>query len=138
MSALRVERVDGVPIAHVGEDIDAANAAAVHAKLVDTLGPQDNSLIVDLSQTRYLDSAGLDMLLRLGDRLDHRRAALMLVIPESSQLNRLAAIVGLAQVLAIHTTLPAARDAVAQLPTGPPIEPDSLSDTGPISGSEDS
>ena len=133
MSVLNVERVDGVPIAHVAEDIDAANAAAVHVRLADALGPEDIGLIVDLSKTRYLDSAGLDMLLRLGDRLDHRRAKLMLVIPEGSQLNRLAAIVGLPQVLAVHPTLLEARDAVAKLPTGATIEPDSVSGAGHIS-----
>jgi hypothetical protein len=46
------------------------------------------------------------MLLRLSDRLDHRRAKLLLVIPDGSQLKRLATIVGLARALAIHSTLP--------------------------------
>ncbi len=48
------------------------------------------------------------MLLRLSDRLDHRRAKLILVIPDTSQLKRLVSIVGLPDVIAIHPTLPAA------------------------------
>jgi len=108
MSALDIERIDGVPIAHVSEDLDAANAATVQRQLTDTLGPDASTLIVDLSDTRYLDSAGIDMVLRLSDRLDHRRAKLILVIPDTSQLKRLAEIVGLSDAIPIHPTLPAA------------------------------
>jgi anti-anti-sigma factor len=106
MSPLEIEKVDGVPIAHPNEDIDAANATATRQQLADAIGPDVLSLIVDLSDTRYLDSAGIDMLLRLSDRLDRRRAKLILVIPDASQLRRLATIVGLSDAIAIHPSLP--------------------------------
>lgn len=108
MSALDIERLDGVPVAHLGEDLDAANADQVRRQLDGALDPDASRLIVDLSDTRYLDSAAIDMLLRLGDRLEHRRAELILVIPDTSQLVRLAAIVGLPDALAVHPTLDAA------------------------------
>jgi anti-anti-sigma factor len=108
MSALDLERVDDVPIVHVNEDIDSANATTTQQQLADALGPDASSLVIDLSETRYVDSAGIDMLLRLSDRLDHRRAKLILVIPDTSQLKRLASIVGLPDALPIHPTLPAA------------------------------
>lgn len=118
MNGVSIERIDGVPLVRVSGDIDAANAPAVRERLAGALSPDTHGLIVDLSQTRYLDSAGLDMLLRLGDRLDRRRAKLMLVIPESSQLCRLVAIVGLAQTVQVHPTPAAARNAAAQLVEG--------------------
>jgi len=102
MSSLEIERVD------VHEDIDAANATITQQRLADALDPDASSLIIDLSATRYLDSAGIDMLLRLSNRLDHRRAKLILVIPDSSQLKRLATIVGLPEAIAIHPSLPVA------------------------------
>ena len=105
MSLMEIEQIDGVPIAHVNEDIDASNAAATRQQLADALGPDALRLIVDLSDTRYIDSAGIDMLLRLSDRLDHRRARLILVIPETSQLKRLVTIVGMPEAIAIHPTL---------------------------------
>lgn len=117
MNGVRIERIDGVPVVRVSDDIDAANAARVQEQLAEALGPDALNLIVDLSETRYLDSAGLDMLLRLSDRLDHRRAKLILVIPEASQLNRLAAIVGLPGAMSVHPTLRAAQQAVAPQPT---------------------
>ncbi|HEY1833227.1 MAG TPA: STAS domain-containing protein [Solirubrobacteraceae bacterium] len=121
MSPLETELIDGVPIVRVREDIDAANAAAVERRLVDALGPDALSLIVDLGDTRYLDSAGIDMLLRLADRLHHRRARLMLVIPDTSHLKRLATIVGLAHAIAIHASLPEAVRQAAQQPTAPAV-----------------
>jgi len=126
MSALGIERIDGVPIAHVTEDLDAANAATVQQQLADALGPDASTLIVDLSDTRYLDSVGIDMLLRLSDRLDRRRAKLILVIPDTSQLKRLAAIVGLPGALAIHPTLGQALQDAAKPQTqtsAPPASP---------------
>jgi anti-sigma B factor antagonist len=114
MSPFELERVDGVPIAHVAGDVDAANAATVQQQLANALGPDASSLVVDLSETRYLDSAGIDMLLRLSDRLDHRRAKIILVIPDGSQLKRLARIVGLSDAIATHPTLAAALQEAAR------------------------
>lgn len=105
MSHLDVEQIDGVPVAHIKEDIDAASAAAIQRHLADALGPDALSLVIDLSDTGYVDSAGIDMLLRLSDRLDHRRARLVLVIPETSQLQRLVMIVGLPEAIAIRPSL---------------------------------
>lgn len=116
MSPLDIERIDGVPIVHIREDIDAANVASTQQQLGDALGPDASSLVIDLSDTRYLDSAGIDMLLRLSDRLDNRRAKLILVIPETSQLQRLATIVGLPDAIAIHPTLAGALQEAAKCP----------------------
>jgi len=111
-----VERVDGVPIVRVDDDIDAATVADIQAELDGTLGPDAFSLIVDLSSTRYVDSAGIDMLLRLNERLSQRRAKLMLVIPPNSQLSRLARLVGLADAVSVHGELAGAQRAASELP----------------------
>jgi anti-anti-sigma factor len=117
-----MEKIGAVPVAHVDEDIDAANVAAIQLQLADALGPDALSLVVDLSDTRYVDSAGMDMLLRLGDRLDRRRARLILVIPDASQLRRLIAIVGLPEAVAVRSSLAEAlreaERAQARAPTG--------------------
>jgi anti-anti-sigma factor len=124
MSPLDIEKVDGVPIARVNEDIDAANAAAIQRQLADAIGPDVLSLVVDLSDARYLDSAGVDMLLRFSDRLDRRRAKLILVIPDTSQLRRLATIVGLPEAIAIHPSLPdALQEAAAPQPASTTRQP---------------
>ena len=100
-----MEQIDGVPIARLEEDLDAANAAIVERRLAEAIGPDVLSLVVDLSRVRYVDSAGIDMLLRLGDRLDRRRNKLILIIPESSKLKRLVTIVGLPDAIATYSSL---------------------------------
>jgi anti-anti-sigma factor len=114
MNSRNIENLDGVPIAHIGEDIDAANAMAIQQQLAEALGPEALSLVVDLSDTPYVDSAGVDMLLRLSDRLERRRARLILVIPDASQLKRLATIVGLPEAIAIRPRLPEALQEAAK------------------------
>ncbi|HET7053422.1 MAG TPA: STAS domain-containing protein [Solirubrobacterales bacterium] len=105
MSPLDIEQIDGVPVVRVNDDIDAANVSTTLRQLAEALGPDALSLVVDLSATRYVDSAGIDMLLRLSDRLDQRRAKLILVIPDTSRLQRLATLVGLPEAIAIHPSL---------------------------------
>jgi anti-sigma B factor antagonist len=105
MTCPDIEQIDGVPIAYLKEDLDAANAGTVERRLAEAIGPDALGLVVDLSRVRYLDSAGIDMLLRLSDRLRRRRNKLILVIPASSQLKRLVTIVGLPDAIATHPSL---------------------------------
>ncbi|HEX3451905.1 MAG TPA: STAS domain-containing protein [Solirubrobacteraceae bacterium] len=105
MSALRIERVDGVSVARPREDIDAASARRVRDALAECLDEGSDSLVLDLSETRYVDSAGIDMLFRLFGVLRERRARLQLVIPRDSNLARLAAIVALPSVVPVHESV---------------------------------
>lgn len=105
MMGLEVERHESVPVARAHEDIDAANARRLGDELTGLLaGPADH-LVLDLSKTQYVDSAGIDMLFRLNERLRQRRAKLLLVIAPGSPLLRLAEIVGLPRAIAIYDSV---------------------------------
>jgi anti-anti-sigma factor len=114
MSGVDVERINGVPVARPRGDIDAANANRVREKLAECITGNGDSLIVDLSDTRYVDSAGIDMLFRLSERLRQRRVQLSLVIPAGADLARLAEIVALPRVVAIHETVDEALDGLSR------------------------
>jgi anti-anti-sigma factor len=105
MSNVELERIDGVQVARPRGDIDAANTAVVDETLVQSLEPEGDCLVLDLSETRYLDSAALDMLFRLSDRLRQRRGRMHLVIPGDSPLSRLVAIVAMPEVIPVHATV---------------------------------
>jgi anti-anti-sigma factor len=105
VSSLEVEHIDGVAIARLSVDIDASNAARVRGELSDCFQRSTDQVVLDLSTTAYLDSAGIDMLFRLSQRLRQRRALLLLVIPDGSQLSRLARIVGLGRAMPVHDTV---------------------------------
>jgi len=113
MSQIVHERIDGVPVARPRADVDAANARQVRDELAACLGGAEK-LVLDLSETRYVDSVGIDMLFRLGELLRERRAALVLVIPHSSQLTRLAQIVALPSAFPVHETVEQALGACSQ------------------------
>lgn len=104
MSQIDLRSIGGIPVARPRTDIDAANARQVRDELAAGAGDAEK-LVLDLSETRYVDSAGIDMLFRLGELLRERRSALVLVIPQSSQLIRLAQIVALPSAMAIHETI---------------------------------
>lgn len=110
---IEAQRRDGVMIAGALGDIDAANSSSLREQLAVFVDGETNTLVIDLTGTRYLDSAGIDMLLRLAALLGERRAMLMLVIPTDSQLTRLAAIVGLPDAMPVHDTVDAALSANA-------------------------
>jgi anti-anti-sigma factor len=118
MSRAEVERREGVAVVRPREDIDAANATALREQLADCVDVDTDQLIVDLSNTRYIDSAGLDMLFRLSELLRQRRAALVLVITPDSNLARLGEIVGLPNAMAVYATVADALDARVQRSLG--------------------
>jgi anti-anti-sigma factor len=100
-----IERWEGVPVVRAREDIDAANARRVQAELSASVEDGPATLVLDLAETRYLDSAGVDMLFRFNDRLRQRRIELILVIPVESPLTRLATIVDLAGSMPVCSTI---------------------------------
>jgi anti-anti-sigma factor len=105
LSALNVERIDGVCVARPSEDIDASNARRVRDALVACLDEGGDDLVLDLTDARYVDSAGIDMLFRLHEVLRDRRGRLLLVIPAQSNLARLAEIVALPSAVPVHDSL---------------------------------
>jgi anti-anti-sigma factor len=66
------ETNDSTVIARIEGDVDAANAASVLDEITGLLTNLAMGLVLDLSQTRHLDSAGIQMLLDLGERLRSR------------------------------------------------------------------
>ena len=122
MTTVAFELRSGIRVAHPIGDIDAFSAGGLRDELTQTVNGGSRGLIVDLSRTRYVDSAGIDMLLRLNERLRERRATLRLVIPSGSQLDRLAEIVGLHSAVAIHDSVEeaVATEAPSAAPQGTP------------------
>lgn len=105
MIGIEVRYVGRVPVVRPRGDIDTASASLLHEEVSRRLSPDTDELIVDLSATRYLDSAGIDVIFRLHERLRQRRAELRVVVPPASPLRRLLAIVALPTAVAVHTTV---------------------------------
>jgi anti-sigma B factor antagonist len=108
-----VEQHEGVvPVAAVEGEIDASNAVEIRDRLRALLSNRSRALIVDLTRTSYLDSAGINVLFRLGAALDERQQSLHLVVPPSSPIARTIAITGLDATVATHAELEEALERV--------------------------
>ena len=110
--AFSIDRHGDVVVAHLPTDVDAANANRVGEGLMSATDSAVPALILDLGETRYLDSAGLDMVFRLAERLQARRQRLHLVAADDAPLMRILNIAAITEVVPVHGDLAAALDAV--------------------------
>ncbi|HTE03929.1 MAG TPA: STAS domain-containing protein [bacterium] len=82
-----IER-SGVPVAAPEGEIDLANVADCRAQLIAVVPNTAPGLVVDLSQTTYLDSRGVHLILEMAERLRTSQQRLALVVPERSVIRR--------------------------------------------------
>lgn len=99
-----LERDAPVAIAELEGEVDASNAEEVGGELAELVSNAPTGLLLDLSRTRYLDSAGIRMLLDLADKLSRRRQDLSLVVPERTPVRRLLTVAGIHQLMRVSKT----------------------------------
>jgi anti-anti-sigma factor len=93
------------PVAVVQGEVDASNVAELGAALRRLVTNHSSELIVDLSPTAYLDSAGINLMFSLGDELKARQLTLKLIIAEGSSIARMLTITGLDKTYPTYATL---------------------------------
>jgi anti-anti-sigma factor len=111
LARVELEELGDVSIAAVEGEVDASNAAEVAERLRSSVTNHSTVLVVDLTGTTYLDSAGINLLFALSAELEHRQQRLRLVVPPSAQIARMVAIAGLGAVVPTHPTRDEALDA---------------------------
>ena len=89
---------DGIVFWLEGE-IDLANVGLVDEEIRSALD-DESKIVIDMSRTDYIDSAGLRLLFTLAKSLGDR---LSIVLPEDSPLQRVMSMVGLPQVVTLRT-----------------------------------
>jgi anti-anti-sigma factor len=103
MADLRFEREEKTVVAVVTGEVDMSNAASVRQQIVESVTPDDDAMIVDLSELSFIDSAGLHALIELGTVLDERRQQLLLCVPHGSHIERAIEIIGLSRAVSVHS-----------------------------------
>jgi anti-anti-sigma factor len=99
-----VERSDDVSVAAIEGEVDASNVQELGDRLRALLTNRSTALVVDLTSTSYLDSAGINMLFELGGELTGRQQRLRLVVPPATPILRMLTIAGLIGAIATHET----------------------------------
>ncbi len=114
LATVTEERHGDLTIAVVDGEVDASNAAHIRGRLRELITNRSAALIVDLTRTTYLDSAGINVLFDLGTELRDRQQELHLVVPSSSPITRAISFTGLDAAVPTHAT----RDAAVEGATG--------------------
>jgi anti-sigma B factor antagonist len=89
-----VEVVSGMPVVTAPEEIDITNAAGLRAALLEAAAHESRTLVVDMAQTQFCDSAALNVLVRAHKRAQADGGELLLVICAAAVL-RIFAITGI-------------------------------------------
>jgi len=102
------ERRDDISIAAVEGEIDSSNVQEVGERLRTLLTNRSTALVVDLTDTTYLDSAGINLLFELAGELTDRQQSLRLVVPAATPVLRMLTIAGLIGTIPTHESRDAA------------------------------
>ena len=102
------EHFGDVPVVSIDGEVDASNSEEIADRLRAALNNRSHALIVDLSRTTYIDSAGINVLFELSVALRERQQELHLVVTDPSPIARMLAIVGLDAAVPTHRTRAAA------------------------------
>lgn len=92
-------------IARIVGEVDMSNVAEIERALNVALREARAVYVIDLSQTSFIDSAGIRALFAIATRLRERRGSLHVVVPPAGLLRRVVDLVNLAHVAEIHDTL---------------------------------
>jgi anti-anti-sigma factor len=114
-----VEVVSGVPVVTAPEEIDITNAAGLRAALLEAAAQGSKTLVADMAQTQYCDSAGLNVLVRAHNRAQADGGELLLVISGAAVL-RIFAVTGIGRLI---PSFPSLEQALAQAPAVPDLSP---------------
>lgn len=107
-AALSVDRRGDRLVVGLTGEVDMSNAADVGEELTRSVPNDVSGLVLDLSATRYLDSAAIEVLFELARRLGRRRQKLAVVVQDSSPLKRVLTLTDVGSVADVHTTLESA------------------------------
>jgi anti-anti-sigma factor len=108
VAEIAVERRDASVVARLSGEVDMTNAAYVREELLGAVPNDVLTLVLDLGECRYLDSAAIEVMFDLSRRLARRRQELRLVVPEGSPLGRVLALTDVSSVAPVHASLDSA------------------------------
>jgi anti-anti-sigma factor len=95
-----LDRRGGSVVARLTGEVDMSNAAYIREQLLASIPNDALALVLDISGTRYLDSAAIEVLFDVSRRLGRRRQELRLVMPPTSPLRRVI------ELTEVHTAAP--------------------------------
>jgi anti-anti-sigma factor len=102
LATVTEEALGDVVVARIEGEVDASNSADIGVRLRAALSNRSTALVVDLTETSYLDSAGINLMFELAAALRERQQQLRLVVPPDAPIARAMAITGLDGTVPTH------------------------------------
>ena len=99
LASVEANDVADTRFVRVRGEVDLSNAFAVSEVIGSAVRADASTIVVDLSETTYLDSSGISMLFRLAQRLSYSRQELLLVVPVGSPVRKVLEITNVQQVI---------------------------------------
>src|SRR3954452_6053061 len=84
LATMHMETHGEIPVARLVGEIDTSNATDFANQLKDTVPNSAMGLVLDLSETSYIDSSGVHLIFDLADALRRRQQILQLVVPANT------------------------------------------------------
>jgi anti-anti-sigma factor len=103
LEELHFARQGDAVVARLEGEVDLSNSLSVQARLLDAVPNTATALVLDLTETEYLDSSGVRLIFDLATRLRNRRQKLELVVPDDSRIKR---VLELTEVQRVVPTFP--------------------------------
>ena len=107
-----VETISGLPVVVTPAEVDITNAARLREALLEAAAGGRGTLVVDMSQTQFCDTAGIHALVSAHKQAQAERGGLRLVLTTPTVL-RIFAITGLDDVIPHFGSLEEALTAAA-------------------------
>jgi len=76
------------PVIRLSGEVDLSNADELRSDIVQAVPHEASGVVLDLTETTYLDSTGIRLLFDLAERLHARRQRLVLVVDEAALVRR--------------------------------------------------
>jgi anti-anti-sigma factor len=104
LATLEVEAGE-TTIARLSGELDLSNTPQLAERLLDSVTNRARALLLDLRETTYLDSSGIQLIFDLAEKLRSRRQQLHLLVDEGSFVAEVLRTVGVTDAARVHTEL---------------------------------
>ena len=105
---LDIDRAGNAVVARLSGEVDLSNAGSLTEQLLDAMDNAASRLVLDLSETGYLDSSGVRMIFELAHRLRMRRQDLRLVVGDDSNVKRVLVLTEVERIVPMASSVEAA------------------------------
>src|SRR5213592_2257242 len=105
LARLSLETQGDVELARVAGEVDASNVADLSQRLLAAVSNKARALVLDLTETSYIDSSGISLIFDAAARLRNRRQELRLVVTPRSFVSEVLGAVSMEESIPIDPAL---------------------------------